>query len=258
MATVPHNPQPVSSYDWDTDTHTYDPRQMDAAQIWRTAVALAATNARKALPDSNGRIDKAVDLVLTGAVELLDGGKARVASQTTSGETTYLLCNGSCECPDFARAPQGQCKHRIARGLTVRAIQLAKELGQAPSLVTVHPTDLTGTHAPSQPSIPPEFIVQIQGKPFITFQGLLHLAHQQGLLSLKAEFIAVTADLALAKARAEFHDGRLFEECGDATPGNVNGRIKPHFARMALTRAKARCLRDALNLGGLVAVEELE
>jgi hypothetical protein len=26
---------------------------------------------------------------------------------------------------------------------------------------------------------------------------------------------------------------------------------------MALTRSKARCLRDALNIGGLVAVEDL-
>jgi hypothetical protein len=83
------------------------------------------------------------------------------------------------------------------------------------------------------------------------------MAHQQGLLSLKAEFISVTDTLALAKARVEFCDGRLFEECGDATPGNVNARIKPHFARMALTRAKCRALRDALNLA-YVCAEELE
>jgi hypothetical protein len=56
---------------------------------------------------------------------------------------------------------------------------------------------------------------------------------------------------------ATFQDGRVFEESGDATPGNVNARIKPHFARMALTRAKARALRDALNLA-MVAVEELD
>jgi hypothetical protein len=70
--------------------------------------------------------------------------------------------------------------------------------------------------------------------------------------------VTVTADLATATATAVFADGRRFTECGDATPGNVNSRIKPHYPRMALTRAKARCLRDALNLGDLVAAEELE
>ena len=253
MSIVPHNPQPVSTYDWDTDIHTYDPRQMDAAQIWRTAVALAATNARKALPDSNGRIDKAVTLVLTGAVELLDGGKARVASQTTNGETTYLLCNGSCECQDFARAPQGQCKHRIARGLVIRAIEIAKQLGQAPSLVTVQPQAML---AP-QPSIPSEFLATIQGKQFVLFSGLLTLATQQGLLSLTEEFTHVTDTYVLAQARAEFHDGRVFRGAADSTPDNVGKQVKPHWRRMALTRAKARCLRDALNVN-LVAVEELD
>jgi hypothetical protein len=105
--------------------------------------------------------------------------------------------------------------------------------------------------------MPAEFLVQIQGKPFVTFQGLLHLAHQQGLLSLTARFISVTADLALAEATAMFHDGRTFTEAADATPTNVNSRIKPHFARMALTRAKARALRDALNLA-YVCAEELD
>ena len=56
---------------------------------------------------------------------------------------------------------------------------------------------------------------------------------------------------------ATFADGRTFEESADATPGNVNAKIRPHFPRMALTRSKARALRDALNIN-LVAVEELE
>jgi hypothetical protein len=37
----------------------------------------------------------------------------------------------------------------------------------------------------------------------------------------------------------------------------VNARIRPHFPRMSLTRAKARALRDALNIS-MVCVEELE
>lgn len=82
------------------------------------------------------------------------------------------------------------------------------------------------------------------------------MAHTQGLTSLKADFITVTADLALAHAVATFQDGRAFEESGDATPANVAPRVKAHFARMALTRAKARALRDALNIS-MVSLEEL-
>ena len=42
----------------------------------------------------------------------------------------------------------------------------------------------------------------------------------------------------------------------DATPENTNRKVAPHFRRVALTRAKARVLRDALGVD-LVAVEEL-
>ena len=84
----------------------------------------------------------------------------------------------------------------------------------------------------------------------------LAMAHAQGLTSLTADFITVTADLALAHAVATFQDGRVFAESGDATPDNVNKKVRPHFARMALTRAKARALRDALNIG-MCSLEEL-
>ena len=82
------------------------------------------------------------------------------------------------------------------------------------------------------------------------------MAHEQGLKSLSATFISVTPELALAEARAEFETGAVFRECADATPDNVHPKVKPHFARMSLTRAKARCLRDALNIS-LCSVEEL-
>jgi len=45
-------------------------------------------------------------------------------------------------------------------------------------------------------------------------------------------------------------------ECADATPTNVGAKVKAHFARMALTRAKARGLRDALNIA-MCSVEEM-
>ena len=109
----------------------------------------------------------------------------------------------------------------------------------------------------SASSIPPQFIVELHGKQFVMFSGLLILAHERGLVSLKADFLSVTAEIALAHAVATFADGRTFEESADATPGNVNAKIRPHFPRMALTHAKGRALRDALNIS-MVAVEELE
>ena len=85
----------------------------------------------------------------------------------------------------------------------------------------------------------------------------LHLAHERGLQELEATFITVTEALAVAQATAIFTDGRRFTESGDATPDNVHFDVRSHFARLALTRAKARALRDALNIG-MCAVEELE
>jgi hypothetical protein len=63
--------------------------------------------------------------------------------------------------------------------------------------------------------------------------------------------------LAIAEATALFADGRRFTESGDASPANVSPAVKQHFIRCALTRAKSRCLRDALGID-MVAVEELD
>ena len=94
--------------------------------VWRTAVAEIADKAKATLPQCNGRVEKAVAIVLNGDVELLPDGKAKVASQS-NGSTKYFLVNGTCECPDYAKAPQHFCKHRIAFGIHKRAYTLAKQ-----------------------------------------------------------------------------------------------------------------------------------
>lgn len=87
--------------------------------------------------------------------------------------------------------------------------------------------------------------------------GLLATAHAAGLVRLEARIEFHSEALVLASATATFSDGRVFTEWADATPENVGMQVRPHWIRMALTRAKARCLRDALNVA-ICAVEELE
>jgi hypothetical protein len=88
-------------------------------QLVRTIVAEIAEKAKATLPEANGRVDKAVALVLNGDVDLLPDGTARVYSQS-NGITSSLVVNGHCDCQDFARAPSQWCKHRIAHGIQMR------------------------------------------------------------------------------------------------------------------------------------------
>ncbi len=104
-----------------------------------------------------------------------------------------------------------------------------------------------------------KFIVNLKGKDFVTYEGLLDLAHQEGLVSIDVELLQIPSkengDIAIAKAIARTKD-RTFIDIGDAGPNSVNGMIRPHIIRMASTRAKARALRDLTNVG-MTAIEEL-
>lgn len=86
---------------------------------WHDAVTAVAEKAMTALPLSTGRIEKAVALVLAGAVELLPDGTATVGSQRHG--ITYNVVDGHCVCPDAAKAPEGWCKHKIASAIARQA-----------------------------------------------------------------------------------------------------------------------------------------
>ena len=77
----------VTEYDWESDTWTHNGDNA-ARHAWREAVAAIAEKAKATLPECNGRVDKAVALVLNGDVELLPDGTAKVASQS-NGSTAY-------------------------------------------------------------------------------------------------------------------------------------------------------------------------
>ena len=93
----------------------------------------------------------------------------------------------------------------------------------------------------------------------IAYKGLLSVAHDEGLKSVKTEIVQIPADdnakTAIVRATVRTRRG-VFTGIGDANPGNVNRRIIPHLIRMAETRAVARALRVAVNIGE-VAIEEL-
>ena len=105
-----------------------------------------------------------------------------------------------------------------------------------------------------------DFIMSIDGKDFVTYQGLLDLAHQKGLSRIEVEIVQFPSmdneHVVIARAVAETNDGGLFSDYGDASPANCNGRVARHMIRMASTRAKARVLRDLTNVG-MTALEEL-
>ena len=220
MTTISQNsppPQPrtatcVASLDWDTVLSSHPLPDTPARQAWREAIATVAENARKALPDANGRIEKAVAIVLAGDVSLLDDGTATVGSQTST--KTYQV-NGSCECADASRVADGRCKHLLAKWIHKRATALAHErLTPAVAAPTwVEQATAQPMQTPGAPSIPSQFLVTIQGKEFVQYAGLLAMAHAKGLQSLSAHFISVTSELALAEATAEFTDGKTFSEC---------------------------------------------
>lgn len=105
-----------------------------------------------------------------------------------------------------------------------------------------------------------EFIVNLKGKEYVTYEGLLDVAHQMKLHSIETELVQVPTkennDICIVKAVAKTEDGKSFEGYGDADPSNVNRLIAKHLIRMAETRAKARALRDLTNIG-MTAIEEI-
>ena len=105
-----------------------------------------------------------------------------------------------------------------------------------------------------------EFMIMRQGKQYVLFAGLLDEAHARGLKGIDTDLVQVptpeNGNVAVVKAMVEMEDGRTFSGIGDASPDNVGRGIVPHIIRMAETRAKARALRDAVNVGA-TSLEEL-
>lgn len=103
-----------------------------------------------------------------------------------------------------------------------------------------------------------EFLIDRQGKQFVLYAGLLDLAHSQGLRAIRTRLVQVPSEdnnqVAIVAAEVETERG-LFSGIGDASPANVSRAMLTATIRLAETRAKARALRDAVNVG-VAALEE--
>ena len=104
-----------------------------------------------------------------------------------------------------------------------------------------------------------EFVINRHGKDYVLYAGLLDEAHQQGLRAIKTELVQVpnaqNGNVAICMAEVTTDKG-TFTGIGDADPTNVNRMVVNALIRLAETRAKARALRDAVNVA-MVAIEEL-
>jgi hypothetical protein len=257
---------------WDqvvTGDYTLSPQQ-----LFSQAVIAEAAKAKAAMPHANGRIEWARDLVLGGQVQRQPDYSFAVGSGSAKGKVYIVDRDGHCDCLDAAKIEGGRCKHLIASWIWRRAraevkAQGSREasistpagmngtataeppaapepVGQADSHMhtlphaTIAPTPALATDAPA-PTIPAWALVELHGRQFVTFGGLLAMAHKRGLQSLSAHFVSVTADLALAEATATFADGRTFTEAAAA----FYGVSEPTLYRLLRQRQHPRALGRA-------------
>lgn len=103
------------------------------------------------------------------------------------------------------------------------------------------------------------FIIKLQGKDYVLFEGLLDLAHREGLKKVETTLLQLPVPdngmTAIVRANVETTKG-TFTGIGDASPESVNRNMQPHIIRLAETRALARALRFAVNIG-MTTLEEL-
>jgi hypothetical protein len=157
-------------------------------QAWREAVAEIADKAKAKLPECNGRVDKAVALVLNSDVELLPDGTAKVASQS-NGTTAYHVVNGHCDCRDYEKAPHNFCKHRLSAAIALRAQELTKAQLDGVSTNQTEPPSQPTPEQPDAPTAPlPEAPVSI------TLKATLH-GHEVMVTLRGVDFASVKAQV---------------------------------------------------------------
>lgn len=100
------------------------------------------------------------------------------------------------------------------------------------------------------------FIQKLQGKDFVTHEGLLDEFHKNKGVSINTEKLDSPEGMFIFKATVRGEKGD-FTGHGDADDQNVNSNIAKHKMRMAETRAVNRALRLYNNIG-MCSIDELK
>lgn len=194
--------------------------------------------------------EKQLQKRLEGAQDLrvLQVGEGFFLVESTQRKIFYKVAvNGdaTCTCADFTKNGKGsdfQCKHILAAQNCNGGAEKASFLERR------------------KPKLDERFIINIKGKDFVKYSGLLDLAHQKGLQSIDVEVVQYPSkengQTAICRAIAESRFDEHYIDVGDANPSNTTKEIAAHILRMASTRAKARVLRDLTNIG-MTCLEEL-
>jgi hypothetical protein len=91
---------------------------------FRQILAELADKARTKLPESHGRIDKAVGLVLAGDIAYDRQTSMALVNSCSDAAKVYKVRGKVCECKDYDRAPQHLCKHVLGVMFLIRAQQV--------------------------------------------------------------------------------------------------------------------------------------
>lgn len=102
-----------------------------------------------------------------------------------------------------------------------------------------------------------QFVISLQGKDFVTHEGLLDAFHENNGEVITTTLERITDNgTVIFKAKAMGEKG-TYTGYGDANKNNVNKNIAKHLIRMAETRAVNRALRLYNNIG-MCSIEELD
>jgi hypothetical protein len=121
-----------------------------AKQLFTNTVISVAAEAKAAMPEANGRVDRARDLVLGNLVVKHPDGSFTVRSQSARGKA-YTITEGACECPDSEKLVDGRCKHLIATWIYRKARKVI-ESQMASTDQTAAPTAQASTPPAQEPA----------------------------------------------------------------------------------------------------------
>lgn len=149
-------------------------------RLFHEAVVDIAKRAKGVLPECHGRIERAVQLLLSGEVQALLDGTVQVRDPEYDG-AVYRV-QDTCPCPESPQAPRGWCAHRLAGAIVKRASALVKTRLETPSAAPLPEPPVLPSPVSSEAedgaalgktTIPPQYIQLIHGKPFVRYSGLV-------------------------------------------------------------------------------------